>query len=171
MLDGILEGLDFLKESFVGGLKNVVTGLSNLGDTIGGFFEWLLDGIGDISTAILDGIGDLLEWLLDGIGEVLKFLFVPSDNLASDLKEKIYEKFPFIQQIVELVDAFLDLGNNATAPQFTFTYHGTTVSIVNFADFDSFMPLVRAIILAVAWFTFIFRLYKRLPSIIGGFHT
>lgn len=142
-----MEGLDSVGSLFEEGLGAVVDGITSLGETIGNFFSDLLDGI------------------LSG----LESLFVPSVDFGDAFGQVLDEKFPIIDQVTVLVEQFTNLGSDVQAPQFTFTYYGVEVSIVNFEDFEQFIPVVKGIISAIAWFTFLFKLYKRLPGIIGGF--
>lgn len=129
-----------------------------MGDLIGGFF-----------TDLLEGIVSIIEWLVDAITDVLKFLFVPSDNLGVDLKDKIMAKFPFIAQITDVVTSFLDIGGAEEQPDYSITYYGATVKIIDFSLVEDYLPVVHMIIVAIAWATFVIKFYKRIPSIVGGY--
>lgn len=155
---GIAEGLEDVTSGIGSAISGVVDGITSLGDRIGGFFTGLLDGIGDFFAGLLDGIGDLLE-----------YLFVPKGEFGGDLMDIVSAKFPIIDQLEELFDGLLAIGD-VERPKFEITYYDTTVSIVDFEPFEKYLPIVHGIISAVAWFTFLFRLYKRLPALIGGFH-
>lgn len=138
--------------------KDITSGLS-------GFFFDIVKSIQTLSDNIKQFFSDLLDGILDGI----KSLFVPTKSYGEDLRITIECKFPFVSQVIDIVNSLLNLGNNAVPPKFEFTYQGATVSIVEFDSFSAFMPIIHSIILAVAWLSYIMRLYKRLPSIIGGF--
>lgn len=143
--------------------------MSALGDIIGGFFSFLLDGIKALFDLLIDAITGLFSWLLEGIGDLLKFLFVPSDNLGDEFKAKIEEKMPFISQISQAIDSFLNIDGSTQEPNFSITYYGASAKIVDFSLVEKYIPIIHSIIIAIAWGTFIFRIYKRIPSIIGGF--
>lgn len=143
--------------------------MSALGDIIGGFFSALLDGIKALFDLLIDAITGLFSWLLEGLGDLLKFLFVPSDNLGNDFKEKLDDKFPFINQFSKAIDSFLNIDGSAEEPDFSITYQGANAKIVDFSLVEKYIPIIHSIIIAIAWGTFIFKTYKRIPSIIGGF--
>lgn len=117
----------------------------------------------------MDGLSSVISGIVKGISDVLKTLFVPSGNLGSDLKDKIMEKFPFIQQITDLVSTFLNLGDNAAEPNFTIKAYGVSAKIIDFSLIEDYIPIVHTIIIAIAWGSFIIKFYKRIPSIIGGY--
>ena len=54
-------------------------------------------------------------------------------------------------------------------PSFSLTWYGTTVAIIDFSLFLNYRTWIHGIILAIAWSVFIFKTYRKLPSIIGGF--
>lgn len=49
------------------------------------------------------------------------------------------------------------------------TWHGVTFALIDFSLFLQYRNWLHGIILAIAWVIFIFKTYKKLPSIIGGF--
>ena len=118
---------------------------------------------------LLEKLVELFNFLITRIREVLIYLYVPEDNIWLELKDKILEKFPFITQVSQIVSAFMNIDGSKEQPNFSITYYGSTVKIIDFSLFEDYIPVVQVIIIAIAWGSFIFRLYKRIPSIIGGF--
>lgn len=117
----------------------------------------------------MDGLASVTSGITNGIGNILKTLFIPSDNLGSDLKDKMMDKFPFIQQLTELVNTFLNLGDDVVEPNFTIKAYGVSAKIIDFSLIEDYIPIVHTIIIAIAWASFIIKFYKRIPSIIGGY--
>ena len=63
------------------------------------------------------------------------------------------------------------LGNvdyGTTTPSFSITYYGQTVNIIDFSLFVNYRIWLHGIILAIAWFMYIRKLFNKLPNIIGG---
>jgi hypothetical protein len=50
------------------------------------------------------------------------------------------------------------------------TWKGVTFSLIDFSLFLNYRVWLHGIVLAIAWFIFIFKTFKKLPSIIGGFN-
>lgn len=117
----------------------------------------------------MEGLESVTSGIVNGLKGVLQALFVPSGNLGSDLKDKLMEKFPFIQQITDLVSTFLNLGDKVVEPNFTIKAYGVSAKIIDFALIEDYIPIVHTIIIAIAWASFIIKFYKRIPSIIGGY--
>lgn len=121
--------------------------------------------------SIKDGIDDIGQSVTDGI----EYLFVPGqDNILSNTFDSMYEnvnnKFPIIQQLRTVIDTLLNEEYiESQAPSFKINLYGSEMSIIDFSMFESIKGWVHQIILAFAWGLFVFRFYKRLPGIIGGF--
>lgn len=132
---------------------------------------------------VISGIGNILSYLnpfsdnffglkiVELLSDSLKYLFVPENNPFSGLSDKFNEKFAFVSQVKDLANSLLgdiDYGYD-NIPSFNINYNGTEVSIIDFTPFLQYRTWLHGIILAIAWFVFIDRLFKRLPGIIGGF--
>lgn len=108
--------------------------------------------------------------IVELIGNLLNTLFVPTNNPFNDLNNKFNEKFAFIEQIKTFVNSFLGNSNYGDkTPAFEMTWHGATFALIDFSLFLQYRAWLHGIILAIAWVIFIFRTYKKLPAIIGGF--
>lgn len=108
--------------------------------------------------------------LIDLLGDLLKWLFVPENNPFDELSNKFNEKFAFVNQVKTLVNDLLGYSNYGDkTPTFDMTWRGVTFALIDFSLFLDYRNWLHGIILAIAWFVFIFKTYKKLPSIIGGF--
>lgn len=108
--------------------------------------------------------------IIELLGNLLNSLFVPTNNPFNDLSNKFNEKFAFIEQIKTFVNSFLGNSNYGDkTPAFEMTWHGVTFALIDFSLFLQYRNWLHGIILAIAWVIFIFKTYKKLPSIIGGF--
>ena len=166
LFDSLYTELGSFFSTLGGGISQ---GFAIVTDGITGSIVALGESISSLFSGLISSISELLDDLVDNFKKLLIFLFVPSDNLGTDLKEKIDSKFPFIEQVYNVIQPFFNIGGSATLPDFNFTYYGATVSIINFDLLEDYIPVVHTIIISVSWSAFIFRLYKRIPSIIGGF--
>ncbi len=107
--------------------------------------------------------------LIELLGDLLKWLFVPTENSFEGLQEKFNTKFAFVNQIKEMFSNLLGFNNySETLPIFSITYEGQNLNIIDFSLFVDYRLWVHGIILAIAWFCFIRKLYNRLPILIGG---
>lgn len=145
-------------------IKNIIAELYNLpqkiADKIGIF-------INDFKDSVKEDLNDLKNMLLDG----LKALFVPSDNLFIELEEVIKSKFKFVYQILDfgkiLISAeFLDI-----PPDNKITIYGQDIVFMDWTLYNSYKSLIDAIIIFCSYYFYVQRLIKRIPGIIGGFHT
>lgn len=151
------------------------------------FFETLLDYLNPFSdnfilSKIFTFLSDIVSYinpfsenffvykLIDLLSDLLKLLFVPNNNPFDELSSKFNEKFAFIEQIKTFVSDLLGFNNyGEKVPTFDMTWHGVTFSLIDFSLFLEYRTWLHGIILAIAWFSFLFKTYKKLPSIIGGF--
>lgn len=107
--------------------------------------------------------------LIELLGNLLKFLFVPEGNTFENIQEKINTKFIFVNQIKEMFSNLLGYNSYGdTLPTFSINYEGQTLNIIDFSLFTDYRNWLHGIILAVAWFFYIRKLYNKLPTIIGG---
>lgn len=132
--------------------------------SIGEFFIELLSYINPFSENFF------VYKLIELLGDLLKWLFIPENNPFNELSSKFDEKFAFIEQIKILINDLLGFNNYGDkAPTFNMSWRGVTFALIDFSLFLEYRTWLHGIILAIAWFTFLFKTYKKLPSIIGGF--
>ena len=124
---------------------------------------------------MLDGINTILDYL-NPFSEnfFLKIAFVPSNGFVAEkfesLKSTFLSKVPLLQQIADLF-ATIKATQFGTKPQaITVTmpiqYGGQTYSVINFDYFTQYRTTILNFIRYSAWFFFLKKTYKRLPSII-----
>lgn len=193
----IQDGLNSIGEFFENLLKDTADMLSWLNPLSDNFFlKGLLSFLGEAlsyinpfdENFILKGVftflGEIISYinpfsenffvykLIELLGDLLEFLFVPDTNPFEELSDKFNEKFAFVNQIKDLVSSLLGFNNYGDkAPTFNMTWQGVTFAFIDFSLFIDYRIWLHGIILAIAWFVFIFKTYKKLPSIIGGFNT
>lgn len=158
-------------------LEDIGTFFSTLIDFINPFSEnFILRQLWNFLTNIISYINPfddnfLGNKIIDLLNNLLKFLFIPTNNPFDKLSSKFNEKFAFVQQIKTFANNLFnntDFGDNL--PSFNITFYGITFSLIDFSIFLSYRSLIHGIILAISWVIFIFKTYKKLPSIIGGFN-
>ncbi len=141
-------------------IKNLLTELYNtplkISENIGNFFT-------DLKNSIASAFDDFKSYL--------EYLFIPSDNNFEECKVILEDKFKFIYQIYEYFETFMDFTFRDEPPTTNITIYGETVSFVNWDLYDDYKWLIDTIIIGCAYYFYIRRLIKRLPGIIGGFHT
>lgn len=165
--------MELAKDAVIGGINNLLSWLTSIYDTLILFkdsvLEWCADLIRKLS-GFFDNLVDIVLSLPDKFKDLLIYLFVPSENPFLEIQKMLSDRFPIIEQLQKLLATFVFTGSG-TLPQFNVTYFGVTVSIVDFEIFAPYIPVMHGIIIALAWYKFLHRLYNRLPSVIGGFYT
>lgn len=158
------------------GINSIIEFFANLLDYLNPFSEnFILLKLWNFLVEIISYINPFSEnffvyKLIELLSDLLKFLFVPENNSFDDLSSKFNEKFAFVEQIKTLVNDLLGFNNYGDkAPSFNMTWKGVTFALIDFSLFLDYRSWLHGIILAVAWFAFLFKTYKKLPSIIGGF--
>lgn len=146
----------------------------------GNWFTDLITGIPKLLAALVDGIAALIEaggTLIEKIVELFTKLFVPSEGFADPIKEKVNQKFAFIDDthtaILDVVGDFSEMGQ--TAPVVTFQLSKTPLANYGVGDitisFDWFEPYrtgVHLLISAIMWAVFLFRQFFGIKSLIQG---
>lgn len=108
--------------------------------------------------------------VIELLSDLLNLLFVPQNNPFEKLSSKFNEKFSFVEQLKSFANNLFgntDFGDST--PTFNMTWHGVTFALIDFSLFLQYRSWLHGIILAIAWAVFIFKTYRKLPTIIGGF--
>lgn len=157
-------------------LKSVINFLSNILNYLNPFSDdFILLKLWNFLIEIISYLNPFSEnffvyKLIDLLGDLLKWLFVPNTNPFNELSNKFNDKFAFVNQIKTLFNDLLGYSNYGDkVPSFDMTWRGVTFAFIDFSLFLDYRTWLHGIILAIAWFIFIFKTYKKLPSIIGGF--
>lgn len=123
----------------------------------------------DLVTSNKNIIVNSINGLVDSWLQKMKDLWIPKDNPYSDLMFRFKEKFPIAEQISLVLTTLIVDTSTDTPPEFNITYMGATANIMDFTAYAQYKTFVQMLIVGIAWFMFLRRLFKRLPSIIGGF--
>lgn len=110
--------------------------------------------------------------LVEFIGDLLKDLFIPKEDHFTELYNELNTKLGFVGQVKELVYSLFpdNSPNSITAPpNWTITYSGVTVSIIDWSALEEYRGYLHSIIIFIMWASFLIRLYKRIPMIIYGY--
>lgn len=170
----LLDYLNPFSENFI--LKSIINFLGSILNYLNPFSEdFILLKLWNFLVEIISYINPFSEnffvyKLIELLSDLLKFLFVPANNPFDELSNKFNEKFAFIEQIKTLINDLLGFNNYGDkTPSFNMSWKGVTFALVDFSLFLEYRIWLHGIILAIAWFVFLFKTYKKLPSIIGGF--
>ena len=178
----------FILKDFLGFISVIISYLNPFDDNF--LLKPLLDMILNVlsylnpfdENFLLNPIIDLFFNLLDYINPfsenfLLKIAFIPSDGFFSEKFSKlisiIYEKFPFIEQLANVVNpSTVSVTFAERAPSLSFTlpakYGGGTYQLVDFSYFDQYRDFILNFIRVVIWFPFLKWLYGRIPGLING---
>lgn len=183
-------GTDSGEGSDTGTDENNNSWLSKIFNSIGNIGSSILEGLEVPFNTIKEGLDNIFKTisnivsflnpssdnffgkkLIELFTDLFKYLFVPSENPFTSLSDKFEGKFQIINQIKNLISSLLgnfDYGDSI--PEFKITYLGASASIIDFSLFVEYRGWIHGIILAIAWYSFLIRLFKKLPGIIGGFN-
>lgn len=158
------------------GIGNIFSSLGDILSYINPFSEnFILLKLWNFLTDIISYINPFSDnffgkKIVSLFSDLFNYLFVPSDNPFNELSNKFNSKFSFVEQIKTLINDLLGFNNyGEKVPEFNITWKGVTFAIIDFSLFLDYRSWLHGIILAISWFTFLFKTYKKLPSIIGGF--
>ena len=141
---------------------NIFSGITN-------WFSGVLEILVTPFTLIADGLAGLWEEvkvLPDTIKEVLKTLFIPTINIIPLIYGKFADKFPIINQVVDLFSSLYNLGTDE--PVFKITYNGMTLKIIDFTMFSGYLPLIRNFTGIFLLLSFLTREVRKLPRLLRG---
>lgn len=181
-LSGWLTGI---KNSIWEGINNIGQWFTNLITNLGEWFKSVGEWFSNLITNLGEWFKSVGQWFAElpsKVGEVFKelfmYLFVPEDNPFSTFKDFITEKFPVVDQAKELVDvalgsiasepATMSSDSYGSEPVFKFTWQGVEVPLIDLTPFTPYKRIVDGIIVAICYFLYIMRLFKRVPSLIRG---
>lgn len=169
--DSIVEGLSYINpfnENFI--LKGLLNWLNPLSE------DFILLKLWEFLTDIISYLNPFDEnffgyKIIELIGDLLNYLFVPQQDHFGELNTKINSKFGFIGQVKDLVYSLFPENTTLsnTPPNWTITYEGITVNIIDWSAFEKYRGYLHGLIIFIMWGAYLIRLYKRIPSIIYGF--
>lgn len=148
----------------IGTLQSIVDGLSSLGN-------FIVDGLSGILQLIVDGLTTLGNFIVEGLQGVLEFLFLPSDNLFTDVKDLFNSKFGFINQIIELGHELTSIEFQTDTPHFSVKLFGKELDFINFSYYDQYKNFIHNIIITIAYFFFSLWLLHEIPCLLHGYNS
>lgn len=150
-------------------IKDFVEEQLNVSNSILDNVKNLVSSIINLPVKIAESIQGFFITLGNTIIEKLEYLFIPSgDNLFSDVKDIISEKFGIFNQLFDLASILIHYDFSEEPPDFNITLYGHTITIVDWDLFAKYRPFIHGIIIFIAYYFFIQRLIKRIPQIIRG---
>lgn len=179
LFNDVLSYFNPFSDKFI--LKDILSYLNPFSDKF--ILKTLLNYLNPFSEDfILKGLLDLFGTLLDYLNPfsdnfILKVAFIPKEGFFSEkfdkLNEIIFSKFPFIEQLANIINPNTFAVTYATsAPNLSFTlpkkYGGGTYQLVNFDYFAQYKDFIFSFIRVMIWFPFAKWLYGRIPSLING---
>ena len=119
--------------------------------------------------------------IITGIKNVLTDIFVPTEDYLTARVESIKSNFAFADSVIDTVESLqTSISRSAktgTAPSITlnlssktgkFNYGSSSVKILDMSWYSKYKSQGDTLISGVLWVGFIWNIFTRLPSIIGG---
>lgn len=103
----------------------------------------------------------------------LRVALVPSEeyfqNFFNDIHNSFEKKIPIVNDIISFLNGIKSLVfNGNTPPKFSIKlpigWGNKEVNIIDFSFFSSFRSLILNFMRVILWFTFLKRMYNRLPT-------
>ena len=172
LLDGLRSFFEWLGNFIVSGFNNAIEWL---GDTIVAGYrrvtEWLSD-------TLLAGIRSIIEWLADAILGGIRDIFFPSEDFLTAKVEALRARFSFADSIIATVAAMGGALNDfETSPPIIYMELSEAESKYDWGDraialdlrwYERYKPTVDALLSALLWIFFVWRVFRKLPGIISG---
>lgn len=173
--------------------EGIAQGIVNLGKHFSNVLDYL-NPLSDnfILKSVISGIGNILDYInpfsdnffgykiVEFFKNLFIELFVPQQDQFTEFVNKIKSNFGFVEQIKELVQNLFSFNNSpyyistqtdnviSNYPKWEIEYYGVKVNIIDFEVFDKYRGTVHGIIIGVMYISFLWRLFRRLPSIISA---
>ena len=135
------------------------------------FFEWL-------GSVLISGIRTIIEWLANTLLTGIQEIFVPSEDFLTNKIDTLCEEFVFAYAIMETAQLISDsLSSLGTSPPVVYInlgaatgsyYYGSTVPFIDMRWYAAYKPVGDALLSALLWICFCWRVFVKLPGIISG---
>lgn len=171
--DGINNLLQGLKDLLSGVLSLPAAIAKSLWDALP---AWLTEGITNMVTGLLD-ILDAIKALPVAIAEALAAVFVPSADYISAKVEALRGEFGFIDSVITTGEFIRDSISGASGPPVIYVdlgrassgnYGSQRVLLTDFSWYAPYKGQVDTVLSAALWAFFGWRVFMKLPGIIGG---
>lgn len=171
--DGINNLLQGLRDLLSGVLSLPASIASSIWDALP---SWLQEGIISLKTGLLD-ILDSIASLPVAIAEALAAVFVPSADYISAKVEALRGEFGFIDSVIATGEFIRDSISGASGPPVIYVdlgrapsgnYGSQRVLLTDFSWYAPYKGQVDTVLSAALWAFFGWRVFLKLPGIIGG---
>lgn len=171
--DGINNLLQGLKDLLSGVLSLPASIASSIWDALP---SWLQEGIISLKTGLVD-ILDSIASLPVAIAEALAAVFVPSADYISAKVEALRGEFGFIDSVIATGEFIRDSVSGASGPPVIYVdlgrassgnYGSQRVLLTDFSWYAPYKGQVDTVLSAALWAFFGWRVFLKLPGIIGG---
>ena len=163
------------------GLKDLLSGFLSLPAAIAKSIwealpSWLQEGIISLKTGLVD-ILDSIASLPVAIAEALASVFVPSADYISAKVEALRGEFGFIDSVIATGEFMRDSVSGASGPPVIYVdlgrassgnYGSQRVLLTDFSWYAPYKGQVDTVLSAALWAFFGWRVFLKLPGIIGG---
>lgn len=163
------------------GLKDLLSGVLSLPAAIAKSIwealpSWLQEGIISLKTGLVD-ILDSIASLPVEIAEALAAVFVPSADYISAKVEALRGEFGFIDSVIATGEFIRDSISGASGPPVIYVdlgrassgnYGSQRVLLTDFSWYAPYKGQVDTVLSAALWAFFGWRVFLKLPGIIGG---
>lgn len=171
---GLLGWLQGISEGFSSLAKNIASGIISV-------FEGPLSALKGGLDNIVSVLQNIADSIVNPIKAFLETLFVPDMSAVNDKFLAIRAKYGFVDSVIESGEALGNIFTNAmldepeppviyidlSAAESEYDY-GDKVAVLDFSWYSRYKPTVDVFLSAFMWGAFLWQVYVRLPSIIGG---
>lgn len=163
------------------GLRDLLSGVLSLPASIAKAIwdalpAWMTEGIANMITGLRD-ILDAIKALPVAIAEALAAVFVPSADYISAKVEALRGEFGFIDSVIATGEFIRDSISGASGPPVIYVdlgrapsgnYGSQRVLLTDFSWYAPYKGQVDTVLSAALWAFFGWRVFLKLPGIIGG---
>ncbi len=139
----------------------------------------VVDVVTSIGSAITSAIEKAVTSLTEKITNKLKELFIPSDEYFDNKFDYLFEKFAWVESLVDTVNIIVDFFKNtdfSEPPEVTINLslatsnidYGDSAVALDLSWYAPFKPYVDSIISAILILVFAWNTWKGAPNIING---
>lgn len=153
-----------LSNNFKNLFSNLTNNFTNLGDNLSNWLSY-------INPSSENFLGNKL---IEMLSNLLSYLFTPTQSNVEDLQNTVNSKFKFISSIELAVNDIKDMLNNIQNGTSEFKididseWYSGEVVLFDLSWYADFKPYGDLVFTGFAYFFFVLRLWKAIPSIING---
>lgn len=171
--------------------NGILGGISAIKDAAVSIYTWLTETAVNFYNTIIGGITTVGDWLrqiwetlagvatdvITGVQEAIAALFVPDPDAIAVAVDAVKSRFPFFDSIVATGEVLKSSISSGEPPKVyahlenaegKFSYGGT-VAVLDMSFYSRYKATGDAIISAILFAFFVWRIFVKLPSIISGY--